>query len=676
MEERYTDLLLYIRSAAGASSFQVTADLEDGSGFSGGEFHFEAGSLLLAEADPQAYGLLLFNALFQGPIRDAYHKALGIAEQQSAGRLRVRLWIDEGAVELHALPWERLYHLYHGQLLPLATSTLTPFSRYTRLPIAEPAPLAARPVRLLAAFANPRALPGGLPPIQVEQEILTLREALGDLRAGGQVEVTLLPGVTGVSPELRAQLEAEGYRIVAGESSLTTIARLLPDHHILHFWGHGAFRRGESGGSALLFLEKADGSWEGVTDDAIVQQLAPLSPLPQLIFLAACESAKRDAGASNPFVGLAPKLVRAGVPVVVAMQALVPMTVARQLTGDFYRNLFEHGVADRAMNEARALLFKASSSDWAIPVLFSRLRGNRLFAVPEGEASAFERAWFEPETVWVPAGRFLMGSDAGEGVPAEETPQHTVTLPAFRIGKFPVTNREYAEFLKRVPKQEVPRKAGWFLREPPADKLDHPVVGVSWHDAWPTAIGSARRRAAATACPRRRSGSVRRAAATGGASPGAMSGTRRPVRWGRSVPHRSARTPPARARAGASTWRATCRSGCRARGEAVSRRAIFPTPMTRATGARRRKAGSPTACIAAAPSNRVRRRSAAPPATAPARRARRWAGAFARCWSVNRRGRQGCQSFAWMLSGRCSRSRKGGKQPSSTVSARGRCYRS
>ncbi len=90
---------------------------------------------------------------------------------------------------------------------------------------------------------------------------------------------------------------------------------------------------------------------------------------------------------------------------------------------------------------------------------------------------------FEPETILIPAGPFLMGSQPGQDVPDEETPQHEVNLPAYRIGKYPVTNAQYAEFIKREPQQEVPKKAGWFLQQPPEDKLEHPVVGVSWHNA-------------------------------------------------------------------------------------------------------------------------------------------------------------------------------------------------
>jgi iron(II)-dependent oxidoreductase len=91
------------------------------------------------------------------------------------------------------------------------------------------------------------------------------------------------------------------------------------------------------------------------------------------------------------------------------------------------------------------------------------------------------RLRFEPETIEIPAGPFLMGSTDGE---AHETPQHEVNLPTYQIGKYPITNAEYAEFVKREKNLDlVPKKVGWFGSDPPPDKLNHPVVGVSWYDA-------------------------------------------------------------------------------------------------------------------------------------------------------------------------------------------------
>jgi formylglycine-generating enzyme required for sulfatase activity len=51
------------------------------------------------------------------------------------------------------------------------------------------------------------------------------------------------------------------------------------------------------------------------------------------------------------------------------------------------------------------------------------------------------------EMVEIPAGPFIMGSNVG---PEDERPAHEVTLAAFSIDRFPVTNTLYAEFLNKV----------------------------------------------------------------------------------------------------------------------------------------------------------------------------------------------------------------------------------
>lgn len=68
---------------------------------------------------------------------------------------------------------------------------------------------------------------------------------------------------------------------------------------------------------------------------------------------------------------------------------------------------------------------------------------------------------------YVPAGPFLMGDDYGrdEG--------HTVHLKSYYIGKYAVTNRDYARFMED-------RGRMW---NAPLSKEDHPVVNVSWLDA-------------------------------------------------------------------------------------------------------------------------------------------------------------------------------------------------
>lgn len=71
-----------------------------------------------------------------------------------------------------------------------------------------------------------------------------------------------------------------------------------------------------------------------------------------------------------------------------------------------------------------------------------------------------------------------MGSDKRHDPQAynEEQPQHTVTLLAYQIARFPVTVAEYACFVRAGHAQP----GDWQTQ---LDKLDHPVVSVSWYDA-------------------------------------------------------------------------------------------------------------------------------------------------------------------------------------------------
>lgn len=114
----------------------------------------------------------------------------------------------------------------------------------------------------------------------------------------------------------------------------------------------------------------------------------------------------------------------------------------------------------------------------------ANVSGNLIIQVAQPEEPSKPPQPFEPETVLIPAGPFVMGSQPGDGIPGHETPVHEVDLPAYRIGRYPVTNRRYAEFIKREWRQEVPdKKFGWMSREPLVNQGDHPVVGISWHDA-------------------------------------------------------------------------------------------------------------------------------------------------------------------------------------------------
>jgi len=86
------------------------------------------------------------------------------------------------------------------------------------------------------------------------------------------------------------------------------------------------------------------------------------------------------------------------------------------------------------------------------------------------------------ELVRVPAGEFVMGSDSAEDPAAgeDETPQHQVSLAKFDIGKYEVTNAQYAAFISATG-HHAP--IDWEDGSVPVGKEDHPVVYVSWYDA-------------------------------------------------------------------------------------------------------------------------------------------------------------------------------------------------
>ncbi|MDI1278343.1 SUMF1/EgtB/PvdO family nonheme iron enzyme [Methylobacter sp.] len=59
----------------------------------------------------------------------------------------------------------------------------------------------------------------------------------------------------------------------------------------------------------------------------------------------------------------------------------------------------------------------------------------------------------------------------------KECPQHEVRLEDYRIGKFPVTNQEYRDFLVDTRYPEIP--SSWAFRRFPVERANHPVYTLS-----------------------------------------------------------------------------------------------------------------------------------------------------------------------------------------------------
>lgn len=109
-----------------------------------------------------------------------------------------------------------------------------------------------------------------------------------------------------------------------------------------------------------------------------------------------------------------------------------------------------------------------------------RLTHKDTYSVAEAEALLSADEWRELETmITIPAGRFIMGTDFNRA-DVQDKPQHTQSLPAYRIDKYPVTNAQYARFVAATGhRPPLHWKDG---RIPPLLEK-HPVTMISWFDA-------------------------------------------------------------------------------------------------------------------------------------------------------------------------------------------------
>lgn len=336
--------------------------------------------------DPRLYGQFLARVIFSGRINDAYQKARGIVEARDVAEserydgLRIRVSLAADAPELQGVVWELLYHPEQRGHKPLATTASHPFSRYDEMQCSDPVSIRSRSVSILVVVvADPSETSSEQRArIDASAEIQCFQDALADFPTRRAVQVTFMPGLSGLPNDQQQELVLSGHKIVDGPASLEAISKCLRrSFDVLHILCHGHFDYTTR--AAGLFLENAKGERELVSDEKIVNALHGLRRPPGLIFLSACESATR--ADNDAFRGLAPRLVHAQIPAVVAMQGKVKLDQARMLTSHFYPNLLDHGLVDLAMNQARSLLYADHTLDWGIPALYMRLQDGCLFTL-------------------------------------------------------------------------------------------------------------------------------------------------------------------------------------------------------------------------------------------------------------------------------------------------------
>ncbi|MCE7982037.1 MAG: CHAT domain-containing protein [Caldilinea sp. CFX5] len=151
----------------------------------------------------------LYDAVFQGEVRDVLRGSLLKADDETGLRLRLRLG---DAPDLLDLPWEYLYDPSLRRFF--CHSVATPLVRYPEQP-RPVTPLAVTlPLQVLVMIANPSDVSA----LDVEEEWHKIQDALAPLTAQGQVQLTRLPNAT--LSALQRQLRQGRY-------------------HIFHFVGHG-----------------------------------------------------------------------------------------------------------------------------------------------------------------------------------------------------------------------------------------------------------------------------------------------------------------------------------------------------------------------------------------------------------------------------------------------------
>lgn len=465
-------------------------------------------------------GARLYNAVFQGDVRDALRGSLMKAGEEG---LRLRLRLGD-APALLDLPWEYLYDPTLRRFF--CHSVATPLVRYPEQP-RPVTPLAVTlPLQLLVMIANPSDVSA----LDVEGEWQKIQAALAPLVAQGQVQLTRLPNATLAA--LQRQLRRGAY-------------------HIFHFVGHGGVS--PINGERILYLEDERGRARLVSGDVLGTLLNDHRSL-RLALLNACEGAR--VGANDPFAGVAQHLVLQGIPAIIAMQFEISDAAALILAQEFYGALADGYPVEAALTEARKAIFVAGHEvEWGTPVLYSRASDGHLFTMaatgtatvnaggedlpgrgdnqvrnaenapapsrkmeappPQPTSPAAQSEGLRPATptmrtpaagdeqtinangvafpfVYVPAGSFQMGSNDYD----HEKPIHTMHVDTFWLGKTPVTNAQFRLFVGNggYTNQALWTTAGWQWRT--SQKItqpgywtdstwntpQQPVVGVSWYE--------------------------------------------------------------------------------------------------------------------------------------------------------------------------------------------------
>ncbi|PZV17954.1 MAG: hypothetical protein DCF22_02830 [Leptolyngbya sp.] len=296
------------------------------------------------------FGQRLYDAVFQGTIRDSWMTAQGIAQHRRE-RLRFRLGLK--GTRLHRLPWEVLY----AGDRPLATGTDVVFSRYhssfsivkshlsDQKNFFNESPSTLKILMVLAVPADQDALALKQEAEQLKQEL----QASSGSHSHPSIDLTILeqPG----REQLTQALEHNHY-------------------HVLHYAGHSNL---SAAGGNIYLVNHRTGLSEALSGDDLAGLLVN-NGIRMAVFNSCRGGYSATAASSSEAEGnLAEALVKRGIPAVLAMAERIPDEVALNLSRLFYRNLKQGYPVDLSLSRSRQGLISSYGSDqlyWALPILY------------------------------------------------------------------------------------------------------------------------------------------------------------------------------------------------------------------------------------------------------------------------------------------------------------------
>lgn len=298
----------------------------------------------IATTDLEGFGKDLASALLSGEVTGLYNKTA------SGCRIQIGICVDDPL--LKTVPWE-----------------------FIHWPDLDTAP---HPHRCVA-----RLVPGTdvkpLPPLK--------------LSSGGRVLLAVAaptnhPDVDWIETEAEmkrifaantnaADLKSMSFELVEAATADTLRKAVQKfDPHVVHFIGHGR-------PDGLWFLKHRSNMGVVVPTNVLRNVLA--SDSTRLVILSACDTANVGTDVA-PLTPLAERLVRAGIPAVVANQMPMSLRSVATFCAALYSELLKEGDVDWAVNNGRIAVgvayanVNAATVEWGVPVLYRRPGCSQLFA--------------------------------------------------------------------------------------------------------------------------------------------------------------------------------------------------------------------------------------------------------------------------------------------------------